>query len=164
MRRGKHVLLSEWIVIATFVVMVVSTSLQVICRYVLAFSLPWADELARFCLVWMVFVGMVIAFVRGQQVTVDLLLDAYRGRLRLIAMTLIDLAGALLFGVLLYGGAKLMLLTGNQMTSGIGISKAFVYAALPLGAILMLIEFALRIVRRFSGEDLAASPPIVGGA
>ena len=163
MRPGKHVLLSEWIVLATLVVMVLSTFLQVICRYVFAFSLPWADELARFCLVWMVFVGMVIAFVRGQQVTVDLLLDWYRGRFRLIAMTLIDLAGALLFGVLLYGGVKLMLLTGNQMTSGIGISKAFVYAALPLGAILMLVEFARRIVRRFAGHELAEPPPVGGG-
>lgn len=163
MRADKHVLLSEWIVIATFVVMVVSTFVQVICRYVLSFSLPAADELARICMVWLVFVGMVIAFVRGQQITVDLMLDRYRGRFRLIAMTLIDLAGAVLFGVLVYGGFKLMQLTGNQMTSGLGISKAVVYAALPLGAILILIEFALRITRRFSGIAPHPPPAAIGG-
>lgn len=163
MKAGKHVLLSEWIVVTTFVVMVLSTFVQVICRYVLSFSLPWADELARFCLVWMVFVGMVIAFVRGQQVTVDVMLDRYRGRFRLLALTVIDLAGALLFGVLLCGGVKLMLLTGTQMTSGIGVSKAFVYAALPLGAILMLIEFAVRVVRRLSGREVLQPPSAVAG-
>jgi len=151
MRSSKHVLLSEWIVITVFVVMVLSTFVQVVCRYVLSFSLPWADELARHCLVWMVFIGMVVALVRGQHITVDILREHYRGRLRRWALTAIDLAGAILFAVLLYGGILLMQLTATQTTSGMGIPKSLVYAALPVGAALMLVEFALRIRRRFAG-------------
>lgn len=149
MRPGKHVLFSEWIVITVFLVMVVSTFLQILSRYVLGISLPWADELARHCLMWLVFIGMVIALVRGHHVTVDVLLDWYGVRARLWALTFIDLAGALLFGVLLYGGVLLMQMTATQSTSGMGIPKPFVYAALPLGAALMLIEFAIRIWQRF---------------
>jgi TRAP-type C4-dicarboxylate transport system permease small subunit len=148
MRVGIHVKLSEWIIIVTFVVMVMGTFTQVITRYALDFSLPWVDELARYCLVWMVFVGMVLTFVRGQHVTVDLLLDRYSARLRPLALTLIDLAVAGLFIVLLYGGLLLMQLTTGQTTSGIGMPKYMVYAALPIGAILMLIELTLRIYRR----------------
>lgn len=147
-RVGKHVKLSEWVVIVTFLVMVIGTFTQVITRYVLDFSLPWVDELARYCLVWMVFVGMVLTLVRGQHVTVDLLLDRYSVRVRPIALTLIDLAVAGLFGVLLYGGVLLMQLTAGQTTSGMGMPKYMVYAALPLGAVLMLIELSLRIYRR----------------
>jgi C4-dicarboxylate transporter DctQ subunit len=149
----KHVLVSEWIVIATFATMVVATFGQVLCRYVFAFSLPWADELARHCLVWMVFVGMVVAFVRGQHVTVDLLLDRYSDRIRPIAQTVIDLAGAVLFIALLYGGVLLMQLAGGQTTSGMGTPKYIVYAALPLGSTLMLIELALRIHRRHAAPE-----------
>jgi len=82
MRVNKHVKLSELVIIFTFVVMVVSTLTQVICRYLLDFSLPWVDELARYCLVWMVFIGMVLTLVRGQHVTVDLMLDRYSIRFR----------------------------------------------------------------------------------
>lgn len=153
MRSSKHVLFSEWVVITVFVVMVLSTFVQVICRYVFSFSLPWADELARHCLVWMVFIGMVVSLVRGQHVTVDLLLEKYSGRLRRWALTAIDLAGGILFGVLLYGGVLLMQLTATQTTSGMGIPKSAVYAALPIGSMLMLIEFALRIRRRFAGAS-----------
>lgn len=156
MHRSKHVLFSDWIVIAVFVAMVLSTFLQVLCRYLFSFSLPWADELARHCLIWMVYIGMVGALVRGHHVTVDILLEQYRGRLRLWALTFIDLAGALLFAVLLYGGVLLMQLTASQSTSGMGIPKPLVYAALPLGAALMLIEFGLRIWRRFAAADTPA--------
>jgi TRAP-type C4-dicarboxylate transport system permease small subunit len=146
----KHVLLSEWIVIVTFLVMVIATFTQVVCRYVLAFSLPWADELARHCLVWMVFVGMVVGLVRGQHVTVDLLLDRYPDRIRPLALTVIDVASGILFVTILYGGVLLMQLTVGQTTSGMGLPKYLVYAALPLGAVLMLVELVLRIRRRHS--------------
>jgi C4-dicarboxylate transporter DctQ subunit len=154
MRAAKHILVSEWIVIIVFVVMVVATFLQVVTRYLLSFSLPWADELARHCLVWMVFIGMVSALVRGQHVTVDILLVRYRGRLRRWALSFIDLASAVLFGVLLYGGVLLMQLTATQITSGMGLPKPVVYAAVPIGAALMLIEFGLRILRRFTGREV----------
>lgn len=148
MRTDKHILISEGIVIVAFLVMVVTTFAQVICRYVLEFSIPWADELARYSLVWLVFVGMVAALVRGQHVAVTVLLDRYRGGFRPIALTVIDLTSAVLFIALLYGGVLMMQLTVGQTTSGMGMPKYFVYAALPLGAMLMLIEFALRIYRR----------------
>jgi len=152
MRPRRHVLLSEWVVIVTFLAMVIATFGQVICRYVFAFSLPWADELARYCLVWMVFVGMVVGLVRGQHVTVDLLLDRYPDGIRPIALTVIDLASAVLFVAILYGGVLLMILTVGQTTSGMGMPKYVVYAALPLGASLMLIELALRVYRRHTAS------------
>lgn len=148
MQVNKHIKLSELVIIVTFVVMVVSTLTQVICRYLLEFSLPWVDELARYCLVWMVFVGMVLTLVRGQHVTVDLMLDRYSIRFRPFALTIIDLATSGLFLVLLYGGVLLMQLTAGQTTSGLGMPKYMVYAALPIGALLMLIELGQRIYRR----------------
>lgn len=148
MQVNNHIKLSELVIIVTFAVMVVSTLTQVICRYLLEFSLPWVDELARYCLVWMVFVGMVLTLVRGQHVTVDLMLDRYSIRFRPFALTIIDLATSGLFLVLLYGGVLLMQLTAGQTTSGLGIPKYMVYAALPIGALLMLIELGQRIYRR----------------
>jgi TRAP-type C4-dicarboxylate transport system permease small subunit len=155
-RKGLHIRVSEWVVVAFFLVLVVATSLQVLFRYVLNFSISWTDELSRYCLVWIVFGGMVVAYVRGPHATVDLLLDRYRGRVRLVAMTVIDLAIALLFVVLLWGGVQLMELTAGQTTSGLNLPKGAVYAALPFGAVLMLVEIALRIHRRFSGREASA--------
>jgi TRAP-type C4-dicarboxylate transport system permease small subunit len=91
---------------------------------------------------------MVLTLVRGQHVTVDLMLDRYSIRFRPFALTIIDLSISGLFLVLLYGGVLLMQLTAGQTTSGMGIPKYMVYAALPIGALLMLIELGQRIYRR----------------
>lgn len=164
MRLKPHVLVADVVVIAAFAVMVGVTFLQVVCRYLLSFSLPWADELARFCLVWMVFVGMVSALVRGQHVTVDLLLDRYRGRVQRWMLNVIDLACAALFVVLLQGGVQLMELTATQTTSGMNLPKPVVYAAVPIGAVLILVEYALRIWRRSTGREASAATSPGGAA
>jgi TRAP-type transport system small permease protein len=155
MRKPAHLLISEVLVVSLLVVLVCTTFTQVIFRYVINYSLPWADELARVCLVWLVFSGMVLCFVREQHAVVGVLLERYRGRIRRIAHTGIDVLLVVLFVAVMYGGARLMVLTGGQTMSGLGISRGFIYAAVPLGASLMLIEIALRIYRRFTSDDEA---------
>lgn len=145
--------ISEMIVIICFVAIVLTTFLGVVSRYILEYSIPWADEIARYGLVWLVYIGMVSSLVRGQHVCVEVLLVRYRGKLRTWMLNLIDLAGMLLFGALLYGGLLLVEMAYTQVTPGLGISKSWVYAAVPIGAALMLIEYVSRIKRRLSGQD-----------
>jgi len=46
------------ITIAMFMVLIAVVFAQVIFRYVLHFSVPWTEELARVILVWLVFLGI----------------------------------------------------------------------------------------------------------
>src|SRR5690606_9469462 len=152
-RKGRHILLSEWVVVAFFLVLVVATSLQVLFRYVLNFSISWTGELSRDCLGGVVFGGMGVAYARGTHATADLLLGRHRGRGRAGGRTVTDPALALLFVVLLWGGIQLMELTSGQSTSALNLPKGAVYAALPFGAALMLVEIALRLYRRMTGRE-----------
>lgn len=152
MRKAWHPLFSEVIVILCFVAIVLTTFAGVVSRYILAYSLPWADEIARYGLVWLVYIGMVSTLVRGQHVSVEILLSRYRGKVQTWMLNLIDLACMVLFGALLYGGLLLMEMAHSQITPALGISKSWVYAAVPLGAALMLIEYVLRIARRLTGR------------
>lgn len=153
MRRPLHLLVSE-ILVAVFLVLVVCTTfMQVISRYIFNFSIPWADELGRTSLVWLVFVGMALCFARGGHAVVGMMLDRYRGTVRRIALTVIDILIFALFAAILYGGAHLMVLTSGQTTSGLGISRGFMYAAVPVGATLMIIELIVRIYRRFALKE-----------
>ena len=153
MHKRLHPLISEVVVIICFVAIVLTTFLGVVSRYILEYSIPWADEVARYGLVWLVYIGMVSSLVRGQHVCVEVLLVRYRGKLRTWMLNLIDLAGMVLFGALLYGGLLLVEMAYTQVTPGLGISKSWVYAAVPIGAALMLIEYVSRIKRRLSGQD-----------
>ena len=152
MRKGKHLLVSEWLIVVFFTLLVATTFLGVLSRYVFNFSLAWSDELARYCFVWMVFIGIVVSFVRAEHATVDFLMERYKGRYRVVMFTLIDVLIYVLFVVLTVTGVMLMNLSAGQTTSGLGIPKMLVYAALPFGSALMVIELTIRLYKRFSGK------------
>lgn len=149
-RSPLHIWLSEILVALLMLVLVASTFTQVVMRYVFNYSLPWADELARTGLVWLVFAGMAVCFARGQHAVVGLMLDRYAGRSGRLACLIIDVLIFTLFVAVLYGGAQLALLTASQRTSGLGISRGLVYAALPIGALPMLAELLVQNYRRFT--------------
>jgi TRAP-type C4-dicarboxylate transport system permease small subunit len=152
MRKGKHLLVSEWLIVVFFTLLAATTFLGVLSRYVFNFSLAWSDELARYCFVWLVFIGIVVSFVRAEHATVDFLMERYKGRYRVVMFTLIDVLIYVLFVVLTITGVMLMNLSAGQTTSGLGIPKMLVYAALPFGSALMVIELTIRLYKRFSGK------------
>lgn len=152
MKKSSHLRISEWLIVVCFTVLAVTTFLQVIFRYVLNFSLAWTEELSRYAFVWLVFTGIVVSFVRAEHATVDFLMDRYKGKYRVFMFTLIDVLIYVLFVVLTISGVMLMDLSAGQSTSGLGIPKMVVYAALPFGSALMVIELTMRLYRRFAGK------------
>jgi TRAP-type C4-dicarboxylate transport system permease small subunit len=144
-----HIRLSELLVVLSMIALVTATFTQVALRYAFNYSLPWAVELARVSLVWLVFSGMALCFARGQHAVVGMLLDRYHGRAGRLACLFVDMLVFVLFVVVLYGGAQLVFRTSGQTTSGLGISRGLVYASVPLGAALMLIELIRQNILRF---------------
>ncbi len=51
---------TEYVVSVLLVIMVVVVFLQVIFRFVIHASLPWSEELSRYILVWLSFLGAAI--------------------------------------------------------------------------------------------------------
>ena len=144
-----HIRLSELLVVLSMISLVMATFTQVTLRYVFNQSLPWAVELARVSLVWLVFSGMALCLARGQHAVVGMLLDRYSGRAGRLACLFVDALVFVLFAVVLYAGTQLAIRTSGQTTSGLGISRGWVYAAVPLGAALMLIELIRQNILRF---------------
>ncbi|TNJ44416.1 TRAP transporter small permease [Phaeobacter sp. B1627] len=65
--------LGRWVGCAAVAAMVVAILIQVFCRYVLNNALPWPDEAARFCMLWMTGLMAPTAFRQGGFVAIDTL-------------------------------------------------------------------------------------------
>ena len=61
----------RWIGVLAIAVMVIVILIQVFCRYVLNSALPWPDEAARFCMLWMAGLMAPTAFRAGSFVAID---------------------------------------------------------------------------------------------
>jgi len=138
--RSAHLSLAELIVLITYSSIVVLTTMQVLSRYVLEHSIPWTEELARYCFMWLIYVGMVIGLHRGTHASVDVLASMIKGVPRKIVLVCIHLISIALFAVLLYQGWLLFLMVQGQATPALRISMMLPYFSLPFGSMLMIIE------------------------
>ena len=61
-------------IVLTFctIVLVIAIFIQVVCRYILLISTPWAEELARYLFVWMAYLGGGYALHTGGQIEIDI--------------------------------------------------------------------------------------------
>jgi TRAP-type C4-dicarboxylate transport system permease small subunit len=90
------VLLSVGRVVGVFAIsiMVIVILIQVYCRYILGSALPWPDEAARFCMLWMTGLMAPTALRNGGFVaidTIDVLLPNLVSRLLQIVLLLVSL-------------------------------------------------------------------------
>ena len=144
-----HIKVAEWIIMGMFVAIVVTTFIQIIFRYVINYSLPWADELARYCFVWLVYSGIVVSLNRGEHAVVNLLTDNLPVSLRKIVVTIADILVLVLFVCITIGAIKFVMISVGQYTSAMRIPKFVVYLALPFCGFVMVYEVIIKLFNRF---------------
>ena len=133
----------EWGLAGIGLVMVAVVAAQVFCRYVLNQSLFWSEELARYLLVWMTFLGASVAFHRRVHPSIDIFrVRVGPGTRRLMAVAAHG-AALFFFAVLTVYGLQFAHFVRNQISPALLIPKWTVMTVLPLsGAILCLHAWA----------------------
>ena len=130
----------EALIVAVFALLVLNVLWGVFSRYILGDQARWSEELARLLMVWLAFLGAVLALLQKEHLGLDVLvlkLHPDAQRFALIAVQLVVLLFALL--VLSYGGAQLTFQRweAGQTLPALGVSKAWFYLAIPMSGILM---------------------------
>src|SRR3954454_21584469 len=80
------VTLTSWVVAYLTLQMALMVLLGVYTRYVLNDSLAWIEELARFSMVWLSWVGGGLAFRSGAHIAVKFTPDALQPNLRAVVV------------------------------------------------------------------------------
>jgi len=134
LERGKTV----FITILLFSLLIV-VFLQIFTRFVLLKPLMWTEEVARFCFIWLIFMGASINVRKRAHFALDLFSSKLSPRSRIYLSFLIQiLVGIFAFSLLILGW--IFFKVGiNRISPTIDISMAYIYAAIPLAGIFMLI-------------------------
>lgn len=118
--------------------------IQVLFRFVIDLPLAWSEELSRYSFIWLT---MLVA-----PICIRLKANISTGTLGLLprrAALIVELLGYLLafafIAVLLIWGTALMNLVRFQHSPAMGIPMNLVYAAVPVGATLMMVEIVALI-------------------
>lgn len=156
------VALNGWTVIACLVAMSAVVFTNVALRYLANQSIPWADEVARYLMIWMTFLGAGLVLRQGGHVAITNLQEALPSRAQMALRAAIVLLLAGFFAYMVWVGQEYMTRMGRQLTPATRISYWYVYLAMPVGFALLIAHLAL-IAPRFilagrhaEGEDAAA--------
>lgn len=131
----------KYFLTVAFAVMVIITLIEVVRRYAMGLSYPWAEELVRFLLVWTTFIGGSVALKRGELVYLDLIqkkLSEKKLKLNLAINSVIVLAFlVIIFKLSLeYSLSNVILM---QKSAGLRIPMVIPYMSIPLGFLFMII-------------------------
>ena len=139
-------------------VMVVVAFVQVVLRYVFNDPLAWNEEVARWCFVWMTFLGAALAVKRNAHVRIDNLLLAFPPLGQKALLLLSNYVSSVVCFVLLLNGWQLV--QASILTStALQWDLKYFFVSLPVGAALMLFYIASR--RVLSEGDRVSGPLVV---
>ncbi|WP_394156144.1 TRAP transporter small permease [Loktanella salsilacus] len=130
------------VVLALFAAMVTLVFVQIVDRFVPAFSWFWTEELVRALLVWSVMLGLPVVLYRHAEIVIDVL--PLRGRLQRWRLALAALCSAVFLVLLAWHGLAFTQRSGGFPSPTLGIARTWLYAPIPLGAALGAIALLIR--------------------
>jgi TRAP-type C4-dicarboxylate transport system permease small subunit len=114
--------------------------LQVFFRYILNDSLFWSEELARFFLVWLTFVGATVAYRRNMHPGVDAVFKRLDRPQRQKLKGVVDLLCLVFFAILIWYGTHFAYFIRAQTTPALGLPKWLVFSIIPLSGVLFSLH------------------------
>jgi TRAP-type C4-dicarboxylate transport system permease small subunit len=121
--------------------MAITIILQVLCRYIMKNPLLWTEELARYLMIWMVFIGTSCIIKEWDNIYVDFFLNKLKDKFRTI---LILIQKFVILGLLVnffYLSFTVFLKVSlYQMTPALNISILWPQSSIIVGFFLMALQ------------------------
>jgi TRAP-type C4-dicarboxylate transport system permease small subunit len=112
---------------------------QIVTRFVLEQPAEWSEILIRVSLIWMVFLGIPMAFRQGAMVSVDVLYRWSPPRMRRVLDAVVSVAALVLMLIVLWWGWDYAMRGRVQSMAGLeSLSMMWSYLALPVGSVFCL--------------------------
>ncbi len=122
--------------------------LQVLARYVLQVSIPWTEEVSRYLLMLMTFVGAALALRDRQHIAITFLLDRLTHTQRIWADLLFNVLIMLFLGAVFRGSVRMIQLTWETPAGTVPwITTGRIYLILPFAVVLMLGYLLVQVYR-----------------
>ncbi len=136
---------AELLVAAIFGAIFIIALLQVFNRFVLNVSLSWSEEAQIFGHIWIVFLGIPIAYKREAHLYIETYCDMFPRGLRVAFNLLVELMWAAFAVSLICLGWMVAQIAQLQESPGLEIPMSYPYYGLVLGGVYLLFVALCRI-------------------
>ncbi len=148
--------IEEWLSVAVLVAILILLTYQVVMRFVFHNTNSWSEELARYLFIWLVYISAAYAIYKNAHIKIDAVKSLYPKKIR----KYIPILGNVIF--LIYAVAITIfsfdycmdIYASHQVSMGLGVMMAYMYASIPIGHALMSIRLVQLICRLIRNPDL----------
>ena len=117
-------------------------AVQIITR-LLGISLPWSEELARFFLIWLTFLGCSLAVKQDSHLSVDFFVKKAPKKVQLVIGLFVKFLMIVFFGILLIYGMKLSITAMATPSTSLQWPMGLIYMVLPISGIISIYYVVL---------------------
>jgi TRAP-type C4-dicarboxylate transport system permease small subunit len=137
-------------------VMTVVILTSVVTRYILGDPISWGEQVAKYLMVWAAFLAASLGIKQGSHVAVNIFVDLLPASPRKFLGYVGLVLTAAFLAVVVYQGIFFTLKVSSHSDPLVGeMSMAYPYAAIPVGAFLMLVQLLLLALKIRSGGKLS---------
>ncbi|MBC7331148.1 MAG: TRAP transporter small permease subunit [Synergistetes bacterium] len=137
-----------WAAGVLLIINVGDMALNIFLRYVFKYSFVWAEEFARFSLIWVVMLAATPALYYGDHMFIDFVVKKLPPLFRLPLLWFKRIVVTFILILMTYYGVKYAVEVKMFITLAMNISKAIPVSAIPVGSALALLEFILLELER----------------
>lgn len=114
--------------------------IQVICRYIFNFTLPWTEELARYLMIWAVFLGAAVSLRQSNLIALEILVQFTPKSISKIIQIIAQVISLIFFVVLVNTGMDMLKISGFETAPVTKLPMSIVYSSLPVSMVLMILN------------------------
>jgi len=138
------------IITLLFIALFICAILQVFSRYLLPYSITWTEEVARFLLIYITFIGAAVAIYEKTHISITTFVNKLSARIKLIVQIIMNFVILFFLYLVFRGGINMTLLTWGVVSgSMLKVMTGYVYIIIPISAFLMMIFSGKNIIDNF---------------
>jgi TRAP-type C4-dicarboxylate transport system permease small subunit len=146
--------ITKYLLFFIMAVIIIAVFLQVFARVFVLVPMVWTEELARYAFIWMVFLGASIGVKKHMHFSLTFVIDKFPSFLKKSIKISITSLIFIAVIVMLIQGTRYTLFTGLKSSAPhLGISMAFIFSAIPVSALLMLLYLVIDIKKLILAKD-----------
>lgn len=152
--------LEEWIGGTLFVCMFIILVMQIVARQVLGTPLMWSEELSSLLFVYVGMLGISMGIRNQQHVLIDFLCSRFSPKMQKIAFTIVQIIIFISIIFMGYLGNNLYKKKWIFELVSLKISAGWMYIALPIIAILMMVRFFQAYKENYDNKKVILHPGV----
>lgn len=137
-------------------ILVIDIWIGVFGRYVFELPVTWAEELARYLMIWAALLAVSCGVARREHVAVTALLHRFPIRIRRWFDVAIDLMAFAFFAFLFYFGIGMAQQGASQYATIFDMTMAIPFASVAVSSVLVCFQLMLMGIRDFTVAGLPA--------